>query len=452
MIVFLSDHGESLRQHGEQEHGFFVYNATVQVPLIVKPPAGSGIRAVRSALPVETTAIAPTLLRAVGFHDGMGEQLQSRGLLDTHPTPDAAAYSETFYPFSSFGWSPLHALETSRYHYIDASQPELYDLTADPEETHNLVAEQSATAAVLKDKLLKLLRTRPFTPSKNNGTPVSPDALEKLQALGYVAYHSPVAADALASGLPDPKGKLDEFNTILEAEDALQRHDDEQAVTLLKKVQQQDPKMYVIPFLLGESAVRHEKWEEAADQLQRCLTLNPNFDSAMTGLARALAKLGHVDEAKGWLTKAVEINPQNYRAWYEGGLLNARENPAAALAAYQKAVAVQPNFFPGQRELGIALFNQRDYAGAAVHLEKTVALGFEDAHIHNFLGICYSQRHHPRAAIEQYHAALKLDSGMAETHLNLAFELRKIGQESQSRSEYEQACQLESKFCAFVPK
>ena len=43
----LSDHGESLGEHGEDEHGFFVYNATVHVPLIVKPPAGSGIPAGR---------------------------------------------------------------------------------------------------------------------------------------------------------------------------------------------------------------------------------------------------------------------------------------------------------------------------------------------------------------------------------------------------------------------
>jgi arylsulfatase A-like enzyme len=44
LIVFLSDHGESLGEHGEHEHGFFVYNATVHIPLIVKPAAGSGIR------------------------------------------------------------------------------------------------------------------------------------------------------------------------------------------------------------------------------------------------------------------------------------------------------------------------------------------------------------------------------------------------------------------------
>ena len=66
LIAVLSDHGESLGEHGEDEHGFFVYNATVHVPLILKPPAGQGISAGRRSEPVETTAIAPTLLELAG--------------------------------------------------------------------------------------------------------------------------------------------------------------------------------------------------------------------------------------------------------------------------------------------------------------------------------------------------------------------------------------------------
>jgi arylsulfatase A-like enzyme/Flp pilus assembly protein TadD len=451
LIVFLSDHGESLGEHGEHEHGFFVYNSTVHVPLIVKPPAGGGFRAGRSPRVVETTAVAPTLLEAAGIHDGMNGQLQSPSLLKSKTAADDAAYSETFYPFSSFGWSPLHALESTRYHYIDAPQPELYDLTADPDEKNNLAEQQTATVAVLKDKLQKLLQNRPYTPGDASTSGLSPDALDKLRSLGYVAYRSPVPATALASGLPDPKSKIAEFNTILEAEDALQRHDDDQATLLLRQVQEQDPNMYVIPFLLGEAAVRHEKWPEAADQLQRCLKLNPNFDSAMTGLARALEKLGKVDEAKSWLQKAVTINPENYRAWYESGLLEAKANPDAAFEAYQKAVAIQPNFYPAQRELGMALFNKKDYAEAAVHLEKTISLGYEDAQLHNFLGICYSQTHQLTKALHAHERTIALDPSFAEGHLNLAYDYQGLHEDRKALMEYRKACVLSASFCRFVP-
>ncbi len=451
MIVFLSDHGESLGEHGEQEHGYFVYNPTVHIPLIVKPPAGSGFRPGRVPRPVETIAVAPTLLRLAGIHDQIENQLRSRSLLGSDAETDGEAYSETFYPFSSFGWSPLHALETSRYHYIDSPEPELYDLAADPEERNNIAAQQPATVAVLKEKLKTQLQDRPFTPTHDGSSELSPDALEKLRALGYVAYRSPVSPEALAAGLPDPKSKLWEFNSILQAEDALQAGDVKRAEDLLSPVQQRDPKMYVIPFLLGEAALRNQNWERAAEQLQRCMDLNPNFDNAMTGLARALAKLGRVDEAKTWLKKATSSNPENYRAWYQLGLFQAENDPAAAQASYQKAIAIQPNFSPGQRELGLLLFNQKNYAAAVPRFEKAIELGLEDAQLDNFLGICYSQTNHVQKSIRSHQAALKIDPSLAEAHLNLAYDYQLLHQTKTAREEYQRACDLERKFCKFVP-
>jgi choline-sulfatase len=455
LIAFLSDHGESLGEHGEQEHGFFIYDATVHVPLIVKPPAGSGIRPGRISRPVETVAVAPTLVRIARIQDAIEKQFQSQGLFGAEAEAEQESYSETFYPFSSFGWNPLHALETSRYHYIDAPNPELYDLIADPEEKKNLAPQQTATMAVLKEKLETRLRTHPFTRSQVGGqddsSQLSPDALEKLRALGYFGFRAAVSPESLQAGLADPKDKLWEFNTILKAEDALQQHDDDQADAFLRQVQEQDPHIYVIPFLLGESALRRQNWERAAAQLQRCLELNPNFDNAMTGLARALSKLGRLEEAKSWLQKALQSNPENYRAWYEIGLLEAGANPAAALSAYQKASAIQPNFSPSQRELGMALFNHKDYAAAAIHLEKARALGLDDAHLHNFLGICYSQMHQMTKAVREHKRAVELDPKLAEAHLNLGYDYQLQHQPKAAQQEYRQACKLEEGFCKFVP-
>ena len=452
LIVMLSDHGESLGEHGEDEHGFFVYNATVRVPLIVKPPAGSGIRSERRREPVETVAVAPSLMQLAGVKDPIQNQFQAPSLFPGGGDGKGAAYSETFYPFSSFGWSPLHAVETSRFHYIEAPKAELYDVENDPGETRNIVAEQPATVAVLKEKTQQLLAHNPFAstgPARGN---INPDAEEKLRALGYFGFRAAVSPEALAAGLPKPKDKLAEFNAILKAQDAFHRNDPEAAETLLAKVQEQDPKIYVVPFMLGESAIRRKDWQKAAEQLQRCLDLNPNFDSAMTGLAFALAKLGRAAEARNWLNKAVESNPQNYRAWYEIGLLAATSDRAEAQSAYEKAIAIQPNFPPGQRELGLALFQQKKYAAAAPHLEKATALGLDDAHIRNFLGICYSQTNRPQKSIESYRVALKLDPKLAEAHLNLGYELQRAGRSSQARVEYRTACQLEVKFCATAPK
>jgi len=451
LIVALSDHGESLGEHGEQEHGFFVYNGTVRIPLIVKPAAGTHVAVGRVTRPVETTMVAPTLLRLAGVKDTIEKQFASPSLFGKEES-DSAAYSETFYPFSSFGWNPLHALETSRYHYIDAPTPELYDIVADPAETNNLAAQQKATVAVLKDKLQNVLSRNPFRGSEAGTSSMSPDALAKLRALGYVAYRSPVSAEALAAGLPDPKDKLWELNSILKAGDAFRALDFEAGKQLLDKVREKDPQMYIVPFMLGEAALQQQNWDEAVAQFQRCLQLNPNFDQSMTGLAHALVKLDKSSEAGQWINRGLQQNPQNYLAWYELGSIQRKSDPAAAASSFAKALAIQPNFAPLQRDLGMLKYEQKNYAEAARHLEKAIDLGVNDTSTYNFLGICYSLTGRLQKAVKSYRQALEIDPKLAKAHLNLADAYRRLGQRSASEKEFQTACKLHNEFCRFVPK
>ena len=450
MIILLSDHGESLGDHGEKEHGFFVYNSTVRIPLIVKPPAGSDFRSGRIARPVETTAVAPALLAFAGIKDPVEKQFNSRGLLGAAAEKEDVAYSETFYPLNSFGWSPLHALETSHYQYVDAPEAELYDLAADPGEKNNLITTQGATASVLKEKLYSLMRHNPYKPTEGGNSNLSPDALEKLRALGYVAYHSPVSPDTLAAGLPDPKTKLEEFNSILAAEDAFHANDFDKGEQLLAKVREQDPKMYIVPFMLGEAANAKKDWPEAEAEFKKCLDLNPNFDQAMTGLSRVLMYQNKDEEAKQWARSALKYNPQNYRAWYELGFIESKSDKQAAIAAYEKAVAVQGNFAPLRRDLGLLYYQQQNYTEAAKHLAKAAELGMSEAPLWNFLGISYSRTKRVAKAVESYKQALKLDPELAETHLNLGYAYEGLGQEKMANQEYQQACRLKPEFCESI--
>jgi arylsulfatase A-like enzyme/Tfp pilus assembly protein PilF len=446
-IALLSDHGESLGEHGEQEHGYFLYNSTVHIPMIVKPPAGQGIRPGRISTTVETTSLAPTLLGLAGVKDEIETQFQSRTLLDPALKQQDAAYSETFYPFSSFGWSPLHSLETGHYHYIDAPQPELYDLAADPGEKNNLAADQGATTAVLKDKLQVLLRQNPFKPPADANVQLNADSLERLRALGYVAYRSPVSAEALATGLPDPKSKLSEFNAILEAADAFRANNFSAGRALLSEVEKKDPGMYVAAFMLAEAWARQEKWDEATAAFQRCLKANPDFDQAMTGLAHALFKQGDSEGATAWVEKAIAHNPQNYRAWYELGALQSKMNSPSAESAYEKSVSIQPNFALGWRELGVLQARQQKYDVAAKSLSTAIELGVNDPKVFNFLGIAYSHTNRQAKAIETYREAIKMDPQLAEAHLNLAYSYEQLHQTTLSRKEYQEACRLRDEFC-----
>ncbi len=132
-IVLLSDHGEGLGDHGEQEHGLFVYDEAIHVPLVIKQESNAGAGR-RVADIVQHLDIVPTVLDLVKAP--VPANLRGRSLkpvLDGSGRLDAApVYSEALYARYHFGWSELTALTDDRYRYIKAPHDELYDLQRDP--------------------------------------------------------------------------------------------------------------------------------------------------------------------------------------------------------------------------------------------------------------------------------------------------------------------------------
>src|SRR5258708_33322861 len=104
-IVLLSDHGEGLGDHGEQEHGLFVYDEAIHVPLIVKQEGNAGAGR-RVADVVQHIDLVPTMLDLVKAPDP--GRLRGRSLKplldDSGRLPDTAVYSEALYAPSHFAW------------------------------------------------------------------------------------------------------------------------------------------------------------------------------------------------------------------------------------------------------------------------------------------------------------------------------------------------------------
>jgi Tfp pilus assembly protein PilF len=203
--------------------------------------------------------------------------------------------------------------------------------------------------------------------------------------------------------------------------------------------------------MLGEVALRKQKWEEASSELKQCLDLNPNFDQAMVGLGRALINQNDHDGAKNWVEKALKYNPQNYRAWYELAFIESTRDKTAALAAYEKTVSIQPNFALARRDFGMFQYQQKNYADAVHQLEKAAELGMDkDPQLYNFLGISYSLTKRLPQAVESYQKALKIDPSLAEGHLNLGLAYEQLGQKGLADKEYQQACKLKQDFCQLI--
>ncbi len=455
LIVFLSDHGESLGEHGEREHGFFVYDSTVRVPLVLKPPKSAGLAVQRVADTIETIQVGPTVLDLAGVQDPIQKQFQAASLvplvIGKPHGPVRPAYSETFYPANSFGWSPLRSVQTVRYHYIEAPEQELYDHQTDPLENHNLAAKNANVGTSLRAQLNQLLANYPapatFSGGIASGTSATPEVLEKLRSLGYVAYRAPAGPNAK---LADPKDKLPVFQDVLLATDQIQTGNFAAARSLLSIVQRKEPRLYLIPFLLGEAASHDAQWKEAEKQFGRAAALNPSFEQARMGLARALGFQGKIAQAKDLLGTLLTTNPQNFRAWFLLSQIEAPNDLKSSREALGKVIAIQPNFALAYRDRGLLSIREQTYVSGAEDLSRAADMGLRDVMTYNSLGICYSRMNRLDEAVESYRRAIAADPSYAQAHLNLGFAYERITQPEMSKKEYAEACRLDRRICPLV--
>src|SRR5207245_11524133 len=113
-------------------------------------------------VPVETADLAPTIAALAGttLTRSDGQSLLPL-IAGATGDPDRPAYAESFYQNVLLGWSPLRAVRTRQWKYIDAPRPELYDLEDDPAERVNRVDARGALAAGLQRALPAVSEHRP---------------------------------------------------------------------------------------------------------------------------------------------------------------------------------------------------------------------------------------------------------------------------------------------------
>jgi choline-sulfatase len=196
VVIVVADHGESLGDHGERDHGVFLYEGVLRVPMIMRAP---GIRPARVASVVRLTDVMPTVLDLLGVPAPPLDGVSLLATLNGPPT-DLDAYAESLYP-QRHGWAPLFSLRSDRFKFIDAPRPELYDLRLDPFEQRNIIEQRQELAAALRTRLRTLEQSKPSTGAR---APVDAELHARLAALGYLAGRAP-EMHARDLHLPDPK-------------------------------------------------------------------------------------------------------------------------------------------------------------------------------------------------------------------------------------------------------
>ena len=195
LVVLTSDHGEGLGDHGEDQHSILLYTEALRVPLMVKLPQGRR-KGETIEEPAQLADIVPTVAGLLGLDI---PALPGRSLLDLGGAGDRHLYAETLYPRLALGWSELRSLVAGRWHLIQGPRAELYDVSRDPRETHDLAATEPDAAARLR---AALEREHPLVLPSPEAVP--PEVAERLAALGYVGG----SRSGPAGLLPDPRQEL----------------------------------------------------------------------------------------------------------------------------------------------------------------------------------------------------------------------------------------------------
>jgi tetratricopeptide (TPR) repeat protein len=314
LIVFLSDHGEGLWQHGEDQHGILLYREALQVPLLVKLP-GSARANTTVARPVQLADVTPTIL------DLLAITKSDRSLLkDAKPKP---IYSETLYPRIHLGWSELRSLIDERWHYIDGPRPELYDLAHDAGEIKDVSTIERRTYAALR-------QTMATYPSAIESLQViDPEDAKKLAALGYIG-----TPKNRTGPLPNPRDEIRHLDEIKMAFGLADQRRYDEAIPVFRRMLQRNPHLSDVWSKLGEILVEAGRYQEAIETYKTAIAQAERFSPDLAlGLGFAYLKNEQPRETVQHAQLALSSNPREANELLARAYADLRRFPEAEQCA-----------------------------------------------------------------------------------------------------------------------
>jgi len=393
VIVLAGDHGESLGEHGERNHGFFIYNATLHVPMIIRLPGNSSPRAVSDL--ASLADLMPTILSILKVE--VPSQVQGFNLLPLMAPKRAeesrSLYAETFLPRLHFNWSELRSVETEKYHFIDAPKPELYDLSRDPGETQNLYAEKKAVAEEMRARLTTQINQYSAGPELAQKTGLDPALMERLKSLGYAGFSGGGNPTITDRSLPDPKERIQTYELISDAIADSQHGEYQSSSEKLTAALKTEPDSVPVHYLLGLDYYRMRQFPRAVEELNRVLQLSPDYALAVFNLGLAYARTGDFDRAIQELKHAFDLDATNFSAAYNlGAAYGQKQMVPEAVAAFRQTIAIAPEYAPGHRALGEMLLYQGQLDESVAELRRAAELDPQDAGTHAALAKALSAK------------------------------------------------------------
>ena len=445
-IVLMSDHGESLGEHQEMHHGYFVYDATLKIPLILKFP-GSRFRGTRLPNKVRCVDIAPTILQQVSIPSPpsfQGESLLAM-VAGKRAGVNLPVYSETYYPKVHFNWSPLFSYQPDDDKYIEAPRSELYDTRKDRQELNNVVQTNQALAGKLKSDLSSFQRRYSASgPQSDAAQQPDPETVARLKSLGYVAFTTSSARSEADSSLPDPKDKVRVYNQLNRGIALSRRGMSDKAIEVLNQVAETEPNMPIVHFLLGTEYFDKRWYLKAIEEYKETLKHNPDSNVAMFNLARAYLESGQAENAEAGLKYLIEREPEHFGALHYLSLIYARRTRyQEAVEQELKALRIRPDYVEGYNNLGSFYLNLGQLDKAIEAYQKAVSLNPDLVMVRLNLALAFIRKGSYDDAILVAREVIRKDPQRSLAHFYLGQALMAKGMKSEARESFQKAKELD---------
>jgi len=401
LIAVTGDHGEGLGEKVEQEHGVFIYEMAVRIPLLLysegRLPSGLvvGARA-------RTIDIVPTILDLLRIEDPGLDGRSLVPLIKGHSDPDRDVYLESFYPRESWGWSELVGLVSGGWKYIQAPRPELYHLARDPGEERDASNDNPAKAQELKSRLEKMLISAPAAGAGKRE--LSSSEQEKLRSLGYVQF-----AGGEGTGDPDPKDRLGDLRLHQQSVQFEAEGNFPEMERVLRELLAGYEDVPAMSINLALAQGMQKKFPEAIDTLKKGLAAVPGSAILRTRLGHMYLVMGDLPAALETMQRALAADPANLDALSVSATVNERWGRYDdALGQIEKALAIEPENV-ALRKTRARLLGLSGRHDEAIEAFASLTRDYpDDGSYYQFLGAAYAFKKEFGRAVESLETAARL--------------------------------------------
>ena len=416
LLIITADHGEGLGDHSEDDHGYFIYQSVMHVPLIIKPPFCDQGERIKNYTGI--IDIAPTILSYAGIEppDVMqGNDLS--GLIDGDETAGTKRYylCESLYP-ATYSCNPLLSITGDGYKYIQSSQSEFYDLSDDPAESVNLADVEPGRLNEFRKRLGKLLQDQISAKAIDSKQELDSQNRKRLRSLGYVDSDIEDSY-TFDPDKPDAKDYIDYHRLSQRFNLAMKNKQYQLARQIHEKLSELYPGERILQHKSGFIAYEQERYAEAIEHFNKVfaetgghikLLIDETIDGyAMRGMS--YYNLQKYEEAAKDLKKALEYSPDD------------------ALLHSNLAMTLQQIGRVGE---------------AIVHFKAALELGDDNAVAHAYLGEVLAQNNKLEEAISQYNKALKISPDNWRIHASMGRVFAMMGRFQESMTALTEAKRL----------